>query len=110
MEDKQQMDLFKVEEWWEKEWKGMPEFVQKDLTPHKTIYVHFENIKDLEEFSKLVGQNISMSTRSIWFPQAEIGHFADKRWIDDAPPAVDPEEEEEERSEGIDPEAILEIE
>lgn len=106
MEDKQQMDLFKIEEWWEKEWKGMPEFVQKDLTPHKTIYVHFEKIEDLEAFSKLIGQNVSMTTRSIWFPQAEIGRFADKRWIDDPP--ADPEQAEEELSEGIDPEAILE--
>jgi len=81
----EQHSLFDVGTGWEEHWKGIPEFVQEDLEPFKTIYVHFENRKDMEAFAKLVDQTITMNTRSIWYPEAEIGRFANKRWVD-APP------------------------
>lgn len=56
------------------EWKGMPEFEQQDLSPMKTIYIHFKTKSDMEEFSRLVGQEITERTRWIWFPKAEILH------------------------------------
>src|SRR5712671_4073293 len=42
--------LFDKGEWWEEHWKGMPEFVQSDLEPFKTIYVHFEKREDMSAF------------------------------------------------------------
>ena len=68
---------------WRSEWKGMPEFVQEDLTPWKSIYVHFACPEDMEKFSELVGQGlktqqITKYTQGIWYPKAAIGHFADK--------------------------------
>ena len=85
-----QLQLIDVGEWWEEHWKGMPEFVQKDLEPFKTIYVHFESRKQMNAFAKLVGQTITLNTRSIWYPEAEIGRFIDKRYVD-KPPDVDVE-------------------
>lgn len=85
MSDKEeplQTPLFDKGEWWHEHWKGMPEFVQKDLTPFKTIYLHFENRADMEAFSELVGQKITLNTQSIWYPEAEIGRIANKRYID----------------------------
>jgi len=69
---------------WEKEWQDMPEFVQKDLTPYKSIKVHFETQADMLEFAKLVGQNIHYTTQSVWYPKADIGKFADKRYADES--------------------------
>lgn len=72
----------KNKEGWEDEWQGMPEFNQNDLQPHATIIVHFHSKEGMEKFSKLVEQPITYKTRSIWFPKAEIGTIADKRYVD----------------------------
>lgn len=68
---------------WEDEWKGMPEFKQEDLQPYKTIYVHFADRKDMEKFAKLVKQTITLNTRSVWYPEAEIGRIATKKYVKD---------------------------
>mgnify|MGYP001609129202 CR=1 FL=1 len=83
-----QSALFDVGEAWEKHWNGMPEFVQRDLSPFKTIYVHFETREDMQAFAELVGQRIGLNTRFIWYPEAEVGYFFNKRYIDAPPPAI----------------------
>lgn len=72
------------------EWKGMPEFLQEDLTAWKSIILNFESRADMDTFSNLIGQNLTTRTRSIWYPQAEIGHLVDKRYRDTS---ADPKEE-----------------
>jgi hypothetical protein len=89
--DKDQMFLIDPGTWWDEHWKGMPEFVQKDLTPFKTIYVHFEKREDFEAFAKLVGQRILMSTQSIWYPEMEYSKLG--RYVD-APPPVEQQNED----------------
>lgn len=59
-----------IQRTWQEHWKNMPEFLQGDLTPSQTVYVHFENDNDRIEFSKLINQNITSETKSIWFPKA----------------------------------------
>lgn len=76
------MELFELELDWQKEWRGMPEFIQNDLTPWKTVYVHFEDIEAIRAFAKLVEQPVTTETRSLWYPKADIGHIANKRWVD----------------------------
>jgi hypothetical protein len=78
--------LFEKGEWWETAWQGMPEFVQENLAPVKSIYVHFETREDYLAFQKLIGQTMTMNTRSIWYPEAEIGRTFNKRYIDAPPP------------------------
>ena len=56
---------------WKKEWQGMPEFVQKDLTPAHSIIVNFEITEDFQGFKKLLNQSITDKTKSIWFPAQE---------------------------------------
>ena len=63
--------FFDIPEWWEDDWQGMPEFVQDDRGPYKTIYVHFKNEKDMEAFAKLVKQKVTDQTKFIWFPKAQ---------------------------------------
>ena len=77
----EQILLLHVPEWHEEHWKQMPEFVQKDLMPFKTIFLHFETRADMEAFSKLVGQKIGLTTPSIWYPEATIEHW-NKQWVD----------------------------
>lgn len=67
---------------WKKDWLGMPEFIQEDLAPWKQVIVSFENREDMEAFGKLIGQKVQFTTRSIWFPAAEIGRIANKRYSD----------------------------
>lgn len=69
----------------------MPEYSHTDLEPAQTVKVHFANADDREKFSALVGQKITEKTRSLWYPQASIGHYTDKRYGSlDASPVVTP--------------------
>jgi hypothetical protein len=79
-----QPGLFGDGEWWEETWRGMPEFDQQDKAPRHSIQVDFPARADVEAFSRLVGQQITehaKRTRSIWHPEAEIGHFAGKQYV-----------------------------
>ena len=112
---------------WKKEWKDMPEFVQEDLEPWKSIEVYFDDYfekngklihnrlirihfedykgmkdfgrlfciaglnhqtkifkynKSVEEFCKLLNQEVTDKTKFLWHPLAEIGWAADKLYID----------------------------
>lgn len=80
-----QEDLLSVDKSWEEHWKGMPEFSQKNLTPFKSIQLHFACHEHMKQFSELVGQNVTTDTRSIWFPKPEIGKIADRRWDEREP-------------------------
>ena len=83
MPKKKQGGLFEQEEpeeEWKKEWAGMPEFLQEDLTSHNSIIVHFKNEEDAAEFAKLVEQTITPRTQSIWYPKAKIDKYMNKRY------------------------------
>ena len=66
----------------EREWVGMPEFVQENKTAYRTIIVHFENKKNVKKFAKLIGQKLRPLTKSIWFPKAQIEVAKNKRYVD----------------------------
>lgn len=87
---KLEFDLFGelLEDSWRNEWKGMPEFVQEDLEPKFQILVSFEDEEDVKEFAAKIGQKITPNgdgkyTKSIWYPEAEIGRYADKLYVDE---------------------------
>lgn len=52
----------------EEEWKGMPEFDQNDKNSFRHVIVHFECQADVDEFARLIGQNLTDKTKSIWHP------------------------------------------
>jgi ParB-like chromosome segregation protein Spo0J len=62
------------------EWEGMPEFENEDLTPNKQIIISFKNQEDVDSFSKLIKQNITDKTKSLWFPKVENEKQFDKRY------------------------------
>lgn len=70
---------------WLKEWVNMPSFDIQDCEPIAQVLVSFASESDIEEFAKLIGQNIPRSekkTCAVWYPQAEVGRIANKRYID----------------------------
>lgn len=79
------LDVFKLEffdngevvEDLKKEWAGMPEFDHEDETAFKTLKIHFQDLKGIEDFSKLIGQPLTKDTRSVWYPEKEIKPVAD---------------------------------
>lgn len=62
------------------EWKGMPEYNHEDLTPKRQIIVSFASDTDVRNFEVAIGQKIGPKARSLWFPEAEIGRYANKRY------------------------------
>lgn len=67
---------------WQDLWQGMPEFIQDDMTSYRHVVVHFRNEEDFLTFLALVEQEPGdVKQKSIWFPKAEIGRFADKRYV-----------------------------
>lgn len=65
---------------WQKEWKGMPEFVQEDLTSYRKIIVHFRNNEDVKRFSELLDQKITPKQPSLWFPEMQPRRYAHLRY------------------------------
>ena len=68
---------------WKKHWVGMPEYDQEDNPTYKTIYVHFRNKDDYEEFAKMIGQPLTEKTKSIWHPRLDRTENALMRWIEE---------------------------
>jgi len=69
---------------WEIEWQDMPEFKQETKNHYAEVIVKFEIKEDLETFAKLIDQNISEKTKSIWYPKLQRGECSLWRWIDES--------------------------
>jgi len=67
--DESMLPIFEQDEEWKTFWKDMPEFIQGDAQPCKKLIVSFKEQADLEEFAELVGQKLTMKTKSMWFPK-----------------------------------------
>lgn len=79
-----QATLFDLHDWWEPYWQGMPEFDQHDLSAFCSLTVNFACEADLQDFAALIEQKLTNKTRSVWHPTAEIGRYANKRYISHA--------------------------
>ena len=77
------LTLFEYAEPWQEFWQDMPEFVQEDQEPWKSVIVHFAGRADMNAFAELVEQHVGPRTQSLWFPEAEIGRYANKRYADE---------------------------
>lgn len=67
----------------EKEWQGMPEFVQEDKSAFRSIPVHFKDQAAVDAFAKATGLKITEQTRFLWYPEIEIERYMDKRYRSD---------------------------
>ena len=64
----------------EEMWEGMPEYDNEDISPYKTIKLHFRNDNDIKEFAEIIKQKITQDTRSMWHPKLEREIFKDKEY------------------------------
>ena len=80
-----QTPLFDIDEClsWKKEWVGMPEFIQEELAPFKSIIVKFQTKEARDDFAKLIGQKLTDKTISIWYPKVERENLLIKKCIDE---------------------------
>lgn len=69
-------------EQWKEEWQSMPEYSHEDLESFKEVIVHFETLEDVQRFSELIDQKIYATTKSLWYPKADILHHGANRWVD----------------------------
>lgn len=54
------------------EWKDMPEYGNlMSKESFRSIIVHFKNKNDVDQFTKLINQQISDKTKFIWFPEVK---------------------------------------
>ena len=51
-----------------REWQDMPEFIQEKQDPFAKVVFRFDSAEDLQNFSKLIGQNLTPHTKSAWYP------------------------------------------
>lgn len=59
-------------------WKDMPEFGNsKEGAPYRSVQIHFEIQKDVNDFSELLGQTITEKTKYLWFPRKEKRNLKD---------------------------------
>jgi len=62
------------------EWTDMPEFNQEDKTPTRQLIVSFKNEDDIKSFAKLLNQQITDKTKSLWFPEVKNVKQFDKTY------------------------------
>jgi ParB-like chromosome segregation protein Spo0J len=67
------------------EWAGMPEFEHAKKDAYQTIALHLKDPDAVARFSALIGQPIGPRTKYIWFPPAEIGCYANRRYTTEPP-------------------------
>jgi hypothetical protein len=65
------------------EWVGMPEFVQEKKEPFKTLIIRFETESDYKDFENLIGQKLTIKTKSIWHPFKSHWGLSKKVYIDE---------------------------
>lgn len=59
------------------EWRGMPEFNQPENGAVRQIIVSFGSHEDVDAFAKLVNQNITKKTKSLWYPARDKNKVSD---------------------------------
>lgn len=75
--------LGKVPKLWEREWRGLPEYVQRNMHPRRSLIVHFRRKEDVEKFAELVGSKISPKTKFVWWPPARRIKSADMLYVEE---------------------------
>lgn len=68
---------------YETEWRGMPEFNQPDNGAFRQIIVSFDDQEGVDKFAKLIGQNLTDKTKSLWFPPRPTNKVVDLFYFDE---------------------------
>jgi hypothetical protein len=64
------------------EWEGMPEYEAEEPCFRKVV-VNFDTAEDVSAFFKLLGQNCTDKTKSVWYPEKERRDLKNQQWAPD---------------------------
>lgn len=67
-------------EWWSEIWTGMPEFIQEEVTPFRTVEVYLKDEAALEEFERRIGGQLYHG-KWTWYPPREYATWKDLRYV-----------------------------
>ncbi len=67
----------------ENHWKDMPEYLSEDAGSFRKIIVHFDTEEDVLTFFKLIEQNCTTNTKSIWFPKKKNADLKAIKYINE---------------------------
>ena len=67
---------------WRDHWKGMPEYESEIKSNFKQVLVSFKTEEDYKAFQKVIGQELTPKTKSIFFPKKENAQMSLLRWLD----------------------------
>ena len=67
----------------QEEWQDMHEFVQEEQQSYAKIIIRFRNKEDLQEFSKLIKQDLNENTKSIWHPKLKFEDHFSYRYVEE---------------------------
>ena len=70
---------------WREEWQNMPEYSNMEIKPYRTIKIHFRTEEDYIKFAKLMSQNLTERTKSVWYPKLMKGLYFSKLRYSDGP-------------------------
>jgi hypothetical protein len=76
-------DVFEFDDTDDEEFGGMPEFNQPDNGATRQIIISFDDQEGVDKFAKLIKQNITKKTKSIWYPPREKNNVVDLFWFDE---------------------------
>ena len=67
-------------------WKGMPEFEQEEsVWNYHSLKIIFKSARAYAKFANLVRQNLSLKTKSIYYPQWTPEKAKNKKWVSSLP-------------------------
>jgi len=69
------------------QWRGMPEFNQPPNGAMRQIIVSFDTQEGVDKFAKLIGQDLTPKTKSLWFPPRPTNKVVDLFYFDERPDA-----------------------
>lgn len=62
-------------------WWGMPEYISYDKQGYHMVYVYFKDDASKDAFIKLVNQQITPTTKYIWYPEKEKLSRLASTWV-----------------------------
>jgi hypothetical protein len=69
---------------WQTEWTDMPEFSHEKKWEYQSLIVRFYDEDGVQDFARLIKQNIYPTTKSLWFPTAIIEQCMNKNYSDES--------------------------
>ena len=65
------------------DWENMPEFVNEKNDAYRKIIISFDKEEDVQDFARVLGQNITDKTKSLWWPAKRKDNDI-MMWADDS--------------------------